>query len=239
MPDARLSLYGTVEAGPEERRLSAGPLSAIYSGGALRSITLQGVEVIRGIYFLIRDRNWATPVPEIRDLDIVDTPDRFEVRFAAHCLTPSDSQRLVWNGRIDGSAEGGLTFEAEATPDADFVTRRTGFIVLHPLERVVGAAATIEHTDGRIVETTFPDLVDPLQSFFEVRAMTHEPSAGIRATCRMEGGGWETEDHRNWMDASFKTYFRALALPHGRIRSRRARRCASGSACASSPRSPR
>jgi hypothetical protein len=29
----------------------------------------------------------------------------------------------------------------------------------------------------------------------------------------MEGGAWETEDHRNWIDASFKTYFRPLALP--------------------------
>jgi hypothetical protein len=43
--------------------------------------------------------------------------------------------------------------------------------------------------------------------------MTHEPIPGIRATCRMEGGAWETEDHRNWLDASFKTYYRPLALP--------------------------
>jgi hypothetical protein len=30
----------------------------------------------------------------------------------------------------------------------------------------------------------------------------------------MEGdAAWETEDHRNWLDASFKTYFRPLSLP--------------------------
>ena len=30
----------------------------------------------------------------------------------------------------------------------------------------------------------------------------------------MEGDSWETEDHRNWTDASFKTYSRPLALPY-------------------------
>ena len=43
--------------------------------------------------------------------------------------------------------------------------------------------------------------------------MTHEPVPGVRATLRMEGDTWETEDHRNWSDASFKTYCRPLALP--------------------------
>lgn len=214
MAETPMALFGTDEPQAEERVLTAGPLTAIFSAGALRSISLQGVEVIRGLYFLVRDRNWATAVPEIRDLTVDQGADGFSVRFEAHCRTPSDGQSLVWKGRISGSAAEGVSFEAEATPDEDLLTRRTGFIVLHPLERVVGAAATVEDVHGRRLETTFPDLVDPLQSFFNVAAMTLEPMPGIRATCRMEGGGWETEDHRNWLDASFKTYFRALALPH-------------------------
>jgi hypothetical protein len=28
------------------------------------------------------------------------------------------------------------------------------------------------------------------------------------------GGTWEMEDQRNWLDASFKTYFRPLSLPY-------------------------
>jgi hypothetical protein len=214
MTDRGMQLYGTREPSAEETVLSAGPLTAIFSGGALRSVSLLGIEVIRGIYFLIRDRNWATAVPELRNVAVEEGEGRFAVTFEAHCWTPTDGQALLWNGTITGSPEEGVRFVAEARPDADLVTRRTGFIVLHSLERVVGAPVSVEHTDGRVEETRFPDLVDPLQSFVEVRAMTHEPIAGIRATCRMEGGGWETEDHRNWLDASFKTYFRALALPH-------------------------
>jgi hypothetical protein len=43
--------------------------------------------------------------------------------------------------------------------------------------------------------------------------LTHEVLPGLKATVRMEGDTWEMEDHRNWTDASFKTYVRPLALP--------------------------
>ncbi len=213
MTKRALTIYGTDEPVAEELPLQAGPLSALFVNGALRSIRLQEVEVIRGIYFLIRDRNWATVVPELRDLKIETSSDGFRLSFKCRGATPSDGQTLEWQGGITGSAASGVVFTAQATPDEDFTTCRTGFIVLHPLEKVAGCPVTIEHTDGSREETLFPDLVDPLQSFFDVRSMTHEPIPGIHATCRMDGGAWETEDHRNWLDASFKTYFRPLALP--------------------------
>jgi hypothetical protein len=208
-----IALYGTPQPTQEEILLRAGPLSALFVNGALRNIRLQDVEVIRGLYFLIRDRNWSTVVPELHDLVIDRKAGGFRVSFVCRGVTPSDGQSLDWHGLITGSAGQGIAFEAHATPDTDFVTCRTGFIVLHPLEKVVGCPVTIEHTDGHKSAAQFPDRVDPLQSFFDVRAMTHEPIPGIRATCRMEGGAWETEDHRNWLDASFKTYYRPLALP--------------------------
>lgn len=209
-----MRLYGTDEPLPEERLLRCGPLEAVFSLGALRGIRLQGVEVVRGIYFLIRDRNWATLVPEITDLIVEETADGFEVTFTAHGNTPSDAVPVTWRGEIRASAATGLVFKATAEPGADLVTGRTGFIVLHALERTAGAPVTIEHSDGSLEESRFPDRVDPLCAFTDVRAMTHEPIAGIKATVRMEADQpFETEDHRNWLDASFKTYFRPLALP--------------------------
>ena len=47
-----------------------------------------------------------------------------------------------------------------------------------------------------------------------MRALSHEAVPGVWATCTMEGDAWEMEDHRNWLDASFKTYVRPLALPY-------------------------
>ena len=47
----------------------------------------------------------------------------------------------------------------------------------------------------------------------DIRALTHEPLPGVRVACRMEGDAFEMEDQRNWLDASYKTYVRPLALP--------------------------
>src|SRR5207244_1602532 len=60
-----LLIYGTDEPLPEERTLRAGPLTAIFTGGALRSVKVRGVEVIRGLAFLVRDRNWGTLAPAL------------------------------------------------------------------------------------------------------------------------------------------------------------------------------
>ena len=213
MTSRSIALYGTEEIAPEEIVLRAGPLSAIFVGGALRDIRLAGTEVLRGIYFLIRDRNWSTMVPDVEDLKVDQGPASFEVSFRCRGVTASDGQTFVWRGRIRGGPDHGITFEAEGSCDEAFATCRTGFIVLHPLDGVVGSPVEVEHSDGSTERARFPDLVDPLQSFLDVVALTHEPLPGLKATCRMRGGTWETEDHRNWLDASFKTYFRALSLP--------------------------
>ena len=59
----------------------------------------------------------------------------------------------------------------------------------------------------------FPELIDPTCPFQDIRALTHEVLPGVRVTCRMEGDAFEMEDQRNWLDASYKTYVRPLALP--------------------------
>ena len=56
-------------------------------------------------------------------------------------------------------------------------------------------------------------IINPLQPFYEIRALTHAVLPGVKAICRMTGDSFEMEDHRNWTDASYKTYVRPLALP--------------------------
>ena len=46
-----------------------------------------------------------------------------------------------------------------------------------------------------------------------MRAVTHEVAAGVRAEVRCEGEVFETEDQRNYGDASFKTYSTPQDLP--------------------------
>src|SRR6185436_10820871 len=88
-----------------------------------------------------------------------------------------------------------------------------GFVVLHPLKGVAGQAVDIEHVDGSKVKSKFPELVNPIQPVLNIRSLTHEVMPGLEATVLMEGDTFEMEDHRNWSDASFKTYVRPLSRP--------------------------
>ena len=107
----------------------------------------------------------------------------------------------------------GCDFAASATPEADFLTNRTGFVVLHPLNGVAGLPVEVEHVDGKREKSKFPAIINPVQPFYAIRSLRHKVMPGLTATCRMEGDTFEMEDHRNWTDASFKTYVRPLAEP--------------------------
>ena len=212
MADRRIALFGTIQAAPKGIELRAGPVSATLENGALRWIRLDGIEVLRGIAFLVRDRNWGTPTPRVSDLIVDQAGQEFRVTFNALCAT-ADGE-LPWSAEIVGEASGALRFIGRASPAGDFVTNRTGFVILHPIERVAGCSVDVTHVDSTKRRARFPALIDPEQCFFDVRALSHEALPGVWATCRMEGDAWEMEDHRNWLDASFKTYVRPLALPY-------------------------
>lgn len=200
------------------RELVAGPLSVEFEAGGLRSIRWHGYEAIRSIAYLVRDENWGNyplvmtqPEPE-KGPEIETGPDGFSLSYRAEAVA-KDRARLTVDIRIAGRSDGRLVFEADALPDADFRTNRCGFCILHPIIGVAGAPATIEHTDGTIRQAHFPDLIEPAQPFFDMRAITHEIAPGVSVECRMEGDTFEMEDQRNWTDASYKTYVRPLALP--------------------------
>ncbi len=211
MTEQAVKLYGTDEPGPERRVLTAGPVTATFEAGQLRWIKIGDAEAIRAIAFLVRDRNWSTPVPEIRDLDIVERGGGFRVRFTAVCRTPDGE--FTWRGEYAGKRDGTIRCVATGSPERDFMTGRTGFVILHPLANFAGAPVEIEHVDGTKEKSIVPETIASDQPFFLVRAMTHSPKRGIKATVRMTGDSWETEDQRNWTDASFKTYSRPLSLP--------------------------
>ena len=203
-------LYGTDELAPSPRSLVAGALSAELEAGNLRYVRFAGIEIMRAISFLVRSRSWATFTPQIEALKIVESADAFRVTYRA-AVCDGDARLDYW-ATIDGQADGVLTFRCELTPATDFVTCRTGFVVLHPAS-VAGRPVQIEHADGRKATGAFPLLIDPVQPLLDLRALTHEAASGIAVTCRMDGDVFEMEDQRNWTDASFKTYVRPLSRP--------------------------
>ncbi|RWN32345.1 hypothetical protein [Mesorhizobium sp.] len=205
-------LYGTPAVEAEPVKLHAGALTADFANGNLRTIRHGGIEVLRAIAYIVRDRDWGTYEPALTDLVIDQGSDTFTVSYSASYVGPEGS-RLDFRATIEGSADGQLVFDVSALPESDFETNRCGFCILHPIAGLAGSQVTVEHTDGSMVETKLPDLIDPWQPFKDLRAITHEVRPGVTAECRMEGDAFEMEDQRNWSDASYKTYVRPLALP--------------------------
>jgi hypothetical protein len=205
-----IKLCGTEEPPVRLRTLQAGDLSADFDQGALRYIRYRGVEVLRGISFLARDANWGTYSATLSDLKVRQTRKGFSVSYKAVCR--DGTQELHYTAAIE-AADGVITFQATGTPTTDFLTNRTGFVVLHPLCGVVGAPVEIIHTNGEKQKTRFPKFISPGQPVFEIRSLKHKVMPGVTATVLMEGNKFEMEDHRNWMDASFKTYVCSLLDP--------------------------
>lgn len=204
-------LYGTNEKEPEARLIGAGPLSAEFINGNLRTVSYNGVEVLRAISYLVRDKDWGTYAPQLANLRITEDDERFEIGFDAQCEAPGGGA-LAFSALIVGEPRR-LAFEVSAVPQSDFTTNRCGFCVLHPIAGLAGSSVKVEHVGGEIIEAQLPDLIDPWQPFKNMRAITHQVAEGVSAECRMEGGAFEMEDQRNWSDASYKTYVRPLELP--------------------------
>ena len=226
-----LHVFGTAQPVPAARVLRAGALRCEFSQGALRDVRWHGVEIVRGISYLLRDRDWGTVPATVADVALDESPARFVLGFTLRMTTPRGT--LAAAARIEGDADGFLVFEARATPDADLETNRCGFVVLHP-GAAAGRALEVEHTDGRRDDTRFPAEVSPAQPVLDIRALAYAPAHGVRLRVRLEAdlpgdpaGKFEMEDQRNWSDASFKTYVASLldpwpyVLPAGRATTQR------------------
>ncbi len=209
-PGAAVALFGELRGPAAERReVSVGVLSFTIEGLALRWIRFAGVEVLRGVAFVVRDRDWGTYQPVVAIEEFARNTDGIRIRLGARIVEGEATLacRIVVQAAADR-----LSIAGSVTSHGRFETNRTGFVVLHGGE-CAGGPVRVQHAAGGRTGATFPLLVSPHQPFFDIAAIEHEPAAGLVAEVRFSGDVFEMEDQRNWSDASFKTYSRPLALP--------------------------
>jgi D-apionolactonase len=209
-PKKLLEVFGTTAKSPTSKRLEAGSLIAEFSNGNLSNIRFRGIEVLRGISWLVRDENWGTCAVGISSLKTSNSSGKCIVSYKGTAQLGGNVLR--YNARILISSRR-LEFVVTATPDKDFRTNRTGFVVLHPIDGVAGKQLKVTHIDGTTSKSRFPKLISPGQPFFNIRALVHAPAPGLKAHVWMEGHKFEMEDQRNWGDASYKTYVCSLLDP--------------------------
>lgn len=182
------------------RTLRAGPMSLLLEpDGGVRRLSVGGAEILRRIHGAVRDRDWNTLAPEPTRLEVRDGID---VDFDVLCGP------FAWRGTIRGDGRR-LTYAMDGVARSTFLRNRIGLCVLHPVQ---AGACEVEHGDGTREASRFPERIAPHPPFKNVRSLTHFP-AGLRVRTAFEGDVFETEDHRNWTDASFKTYSTPLELP--------------------------
>lgn len=193
------------------RPLRAGPLDLYFAEGDLRRIRLGEREVLSRVYAAVRDRDWGTVLARIENLQVVESGRHFTVTYdAIHQQGPVDFR---WRATITGTDAGQITFALDGKAHSTFLRNRIGLCVHHPLRECAGQSCTILHPDGTREASAFPSDVAPNQPFLNVAGITHEVAPGLRAEVRFHGEVFETEDHRNWTDANFKTYGTPLSAP--------------------------
>jgi len=192
--------------------LRAGPLTLELDHGALRWIRCGSREVLRGIYFALRDPQWTTVPGVLSALAVESGADRFRILFrSSHRDGPI---HFEWEGTLEGDATGTVRFAVDGEASSTFQKNRLGICVLHPIAECAGGPCEVERADGEVVRGVFPRFISPQQPFVGIRAIRHEVVPGLVAEVRLLGDVFEMEDHRNWSDASFKTYSTPLALPY-------------------------
>lgn len=191
--------------------LRAGKFSVGYYNGSLRHIRYGDTEIIRNIYTALRDQNWRTYDHTIERESIERGDNHFEIDY--DCFYQSEGKRIFeWNVKISGDEDGTISFEVNGKAVTDVLKNRAGICVLHPLNDTVGNECELLHPDGSHSKNIFPINISADNPFKDL--------SGFRWVCKgnwykltFEGDIFETEDQRNWCDASYKTFCTPLSKP--------------------------
>jgi D-apionolactonase len=210
-------LHGSAAPIAEMRTLRAGPVTVLLDGIDLRYLRIGDTELVRRVYAAVRDVDWDTVPAAVSGLEVEQADASFRVEFdARHARREID---FSWHGAITGDENGRVEVVFDGRAEEVLPYNRIGICVHHPWRETKGARFRARTPDGEL-DGTFPDEIG-VQAFVDgaYRALFPaydrlevELPAGGRLLLELEGDLWETEDHRNWTDANFKTYSTPIAL---------------------------
>jgi len=220
-PDSLRLLHGTAAPLVELRPLRAGPVTLLLDGIDLRYLRIGDTELVRRIYVAVRDEDWDTVPGVVSGLTLEQGKADFRVEFdVRHARRQID---FSWHGTLVGEASGRIELVLDGRAARALSYNRIGICVHHPWRETAGATFTARTPAGELTGV-FPDLIGPQAIvdgaynalFPAYDRLEVELGAGGSLRFEFEGDLWETEDHRNWTDANFKTYSTPIALggPH-------------------------
>lgn len=195
-----------------------GVWTAELIGDELANISYGGRPVLRAIKAVVRDHEWRTFAPSVRDIaELKD--DGISLRIHVDYAAPGTAEGSGTTGAAP-AYEGMLMLRiTPATVEVSFSGRaktafrrnRIGLVVLHPTSEA-GRDVNVVSPDGTAASGAFPADIRPDLVFTDISSLEWA-DAGTAFDLGFSGDIFETEDQRNWSDGSFKTYSTPSALP--------------------------
>ncbi len=193
------------------KKLNAGPFTLEYSESSLWNIQLGEEEAIRRIYLVFQDINWTSRPFEILKENWNIADDHFSAELELR--GSNDAENFHAKLQIVGSSAGEIKYGFSGSSTADFMRNRLGLCLLHPIANLAGKSCKLIHSGGTKVISEFPNNISPSQPFKNLSGISHTLNNGQTLDVKFKGEVFETEDHRNWSDASYKTYCTPIELP--------------------------
>lgn len=205
---------------PQIRKLAVGVWTAELIGDELANISYGGRPVLRAIKAVVRDHEWRTFAPSVRDVAELKDDDGTSLRIHVDYAAPGSAAPGTTAPGTVPAYEGMLTLRiTPATVEVSFSGRaktafrrnRIGLVVLHPTSEA-GRDVNVVSPDGTVTSGAFPTDIRPDLVFKDISSLEWA-DAGTAFDLGFSGDVFETEDQRNWSDGSFKTYSTPSALP--------------------------
>ncbi len=218
MPTEKPAATATAAAQPAKESsvemLTAGPVRCEFRDGQLRYLYVDQKEIVRRIYFAVRDDHWQTPMPVFSKVDVQKKADSFKVTLAAACK--SETVDYAWTGEIVGTADGTITFSVTGTPAKTFKSNRIGICVLYGADSLVGQEFETVSADGKTATGKWPELVSMDLVAKDYKTLRYKTPDGVGVECSLSPILFTMEDQRNYGDSSFKAYNSVLVGPEAK-----------------------
>jgi len=202
-------LFGEQRGDPVIAHLVAGPIRAKFQDGELRYLRVGDKEIVRRVYFAVRDKHWNTALPQFTRMEVEKREGGFRVRLSAVCRNAfADYQ---WDGEMEGRPDGRISFRANGRANADFESPRIGICLLFGSASLAGQAFEVVDKAGKVSAGEFPRLVLWPLVAKEFRSLSYATPEGMQVIATFTGNPADMEDQRNFGDSSYKVF---SPIPH-------------------------